>query len=444
MRAPLVWLGTDPPGRYLATATARGVVVWSAGQHRVLLGRHHLAWSPPPGSGGGGGVGGGGGGGGGASGGGGGDDGGGGGIRHCAWSPSGSVLALATADGLVRLLSVDAVALRDGRAGVLDVHTGASAATAASLTADGAAPPRSPLPPVSLTIIADVRVAHAPSGSLSALAPAAAGALAGTSAGGLVCVGWDGVLLWRTHVPELLRRGGGLAALGLPRSALAALAAERSAAAGTAATQPPSTPSSAGGGRPSVAGANGAAVPVPPLQGLWLPVGSGGGGGASPAETADDRAGLQVLGDLLTAAGDDSGGGVAAIAYDRRLGLVGLVLGSGAAFLLRLRAGGRVRPACRGGLWLRAAGGLSIALSPVRLLATVGRTDGDVEHFSLGALGRDWGVPDEARGGGGGGPARRGGPVPAEPTGGHGGRAAQLEQWRWPWRRQWRRVGCRR
>lgn len=396
-RAPLVWLATDPPGRYLATATARGVVVWSAGQHRVLLGRHHLAWSPPPANGSVTGD---------SSGGAGGGVGGGtsgatitptttGGIRHCAWSPSGSVLALATDDGLVRLLSVDAVPLRDGRAGVLDIHAGASAATAASLAADGAAPPRSPLPPVSLTVVADVRVAHAPSGSLSALAPAAAGALAGTSAGGLVCVGWDGVLLWRTHVPELLRRAGGLGLLGLPRGALAALAAERSAA---AATQPP-TPSA--GGRSTVVGANSAAVSVPPLQGLWLPVGSGGGGsGCSPAETADDRAGWEVLGDLLTAAGDDSGGGVAAIAYDRRLGLVGLVLGSGASFLLRLRAGGRVRPSCRGGLWLRSAGGLSIALSPVRLLATVGRVDGDVEHFSLGALGRDWGVPDEGRNGG--------------------------------------------
>lgn len=237
------------------------------------------------------------------------------------------MLALATVGGLVNLLSVDAVPLRDGHAGVLDVMADTAGATATALAADEVATPRTPLPPVLLTVMSDVRVAHAPSGALSALAPAGAGALAGTSEGGLVCVGWDGAVLWRAHVPEVLRRGERLASLGLSRPTLAALLAERSAAAaavggagggegggrhrGVDAGAAGVPPSPAGG--PTVDGLNGVAVPVLPLLGI----------GAAPARVAgdsraavaaatgglDDAAGLQVLTDLLAAAGDDSGGG---------------------------------------------------------------------------------------------------------------------------------------
>lgn len=48
-----------------------------------------------------------------------------------------------------------------------------------------------------------------------------AGVLVGTSAGDLACVAWDGgAVLWRSHLPELLRKGEGLKKLGVLRGGI--------------------------------------------------------------------------------------------------------------------------------------------------------------------------------------------------------------------------------
>lgn len=172
-------IAPDPLDRYVITVSSAGLYVWSARQHRVLVGRFFvsdavLAEEGP--------------------------------FVECVWSPDGRATVAGMENGLVLMFSVRETSVPDGRTSVLDFRS-------SDLSAEGFAAAE-PVLPVVMRRVGETRVSHTP-GKLTAMCACSAGALIGTSTGGLTCVGWDGDVLWRTHVPELLRNNGAMAKMGI-------------------------------------------------------------------------------------------------------------------------------------------------------------------------------------------------------------------------------------
>jgi RIC1 len=197
--------------------------------------------------------------------------------------------------------------------------------------------------------VGEARIAHADA-TVTSMTACAAGALIGTSAGHLVCLSWDLDSLWRVHVPELLRNNNSLGRMGVLRN-YTALAVSADAEVD-------------GKTRESEATAHGVKM-------------NGTAGAVKPPIPAQ-------LVNILAATGDDSAGGVRMIAYNPLLDFCAIVLGSGVALLLGLRDDGARTPSAQNGRWLCHNHAASITLEPRRMLATVGLTDGDVQHYYIG------------------------------------------------------------
>jgi hypothetical protein len=277
----------DPTDVYVLTVSNRALHVWSARPHRALLGLfavgpRAIAKEGP--------------------------------LVGAAWAPDGTSVVAAFRNGLVLLLELlEVPSMRDSTVaddGALSFDIRQSQSQSEVLT------PFETIYPIILRRIAQARVAHSPA-VLTALAPCLVGAIIGTSAGHLTCFSWDAEVLWRVHVPQLLRNDNALIKMGVLC-------------------------------------------------------------GASDANTSGPVA------DVLSAVGEDSSGGVAAIAYDSFLDYCGLVMGSGIALLMSLRDGGIHNPNAVEGRWLRDDGAASITIEPRRMLATVGLVDGDVEQLYIG------------------------------------------------------------
>lgn len=174
----VVTLRRDPTERFLLVVSCHALHIWSAAQHRVLLGRFILADSVVDEE---------------------------GEFVAAAWSPDGLSLIASLSKGLTLVFSIAESPLPDGRAGVTDF--------CAAELARPAHPPR-PLHPLVLRRVAEARVAHAGS-VVTACCAVLVGALIATSAGGLSCLSWDGDILWRVHVPELLRKDNALRKMGV-------------------------------------------------------------------------------------------------------------------------------------------------------------------------------------------------------------------------------------
>ena len=175
---PVVALLPDPSGRYLLAVSRAALHIWSAGQHRVLLGRFvvadHVIDEEGP-------------------------------FVNAAWSPDTLTLIASMSNGLTLIFSVQESPLPDGRHGVTDFRV-------PELTRPEH-PPK-PLHPVALRRVTEARVAHSGS-TVTAACSVLVGALIATSAGGLSCLSWDGDILWRVHVPELLRKDNALVKMGV-------------------------------------------------------------------------------------------------------------------------------------------------------------------------------------------------------------------------------------
>lgn len=175
--APVIALHRDPHARYLLVVSHGALHVWSAGQDRALVGRFVLSARVVSEE---------------------------GPFAAAAWSPDGSRIIAALSRGLTLVFAVSDAPLADGREGILSFRGRELPAS----------PVTRPLHPLALRRVAEARVAHAGS-SVTAACAAVAGAVLATDAGALSCLSWDGDILWRVHVPELLRQGDALAKLGV-------------------------------------------------------------------------------------------------------------------------------------------------------------------------------------------------------------------------------------
>lgn len=174
----VVLLLPDPTGRFLLAVSKTALHVWSAGQHRVLLGRFVISDTVLEEE---------------------------GPFVSAAWAPDALSLIASMKNGLTLVFSVIESPLPDGRQGVTDFRV--------PELARPEHPPR-PLHPVALKRIAESRVAHG-SSFVTVSCSAIVGALIATSGGGLTCLTWDGDILWRVHLPELLRKNDALVKIGV-------------------------------------------------------------------------------------------------------------------------------------------------------------------------------------------------------------------------------------
>eukprot|EP00737_Agarophyton_chilense_P002030 gb/GEZJ01002296.1/.p1 GENE.gb/GEZJ01002296.1/~~gb/GEZJ01002296.1/.p1 ORF type:complete len:1341 (-),score=192.27 gb/GEZJ01002296.1/:5639-9310(-) len=71
-----------------------------------------------------------------------------------------------------------------------------------------------PLHPLHIRREAELRIAHG-STRVTAMTATPAGALVATSSASITCIAWDADMLWRAHVPELLRNNRALAKMGV-------------------------------------------------------------------------------------------------------------------------------------------------------------------------------------------------------------------------------------
>lgn len=77
------------------------------------------------------------------------------------------------------------------------------------------------LHPISIQRVAQLRVAHA-NATVTALVSCPVGALVATSASTITCIAWHGDMLWRTHIPQLLRHNDAISKMGVFINALPA------------------------------------------------------------------------------------------------------------------------------------------------------------------------------------------------------------------------------
>lgn len=188
----------DPFDRHVLTVSSRGLHIWSAGHHRVLQARFVL--SPKildeegP-------------------------------FVDAVWSPDSSIIVASLAKGLTLLFRVAP-------------HEPTSLLSFNLPPQHLIQPP--PLHPLHLTCFAELRVAHTDT-VVSAMASCPAGALIATSSAALTCVAWDADVLWRAHLPELLRHNDAITKMGLVAPG------ETSCEPPVAAIQTETTPDDAGG-----------------------------------------------------------------------------------------------------------------------------------------------------------------------------------------------------
>lgn len=172
---PVRALLPDPTDRFVLAVADNALYIWSAAQHRVLLARFPVAARVLA------------------------DE---GPFVAAAWSLDGRAIVAGLRNGLVLFFSV--AELPGPHHSLLRF---ANDDPAAFVEPD-------PLQPVLLRRLSERRVAHADH-TLSAIVPCPAGALVATSASALACLAWDGDMLWRAHVPELLRHNAALAKMGV-------------------------------------------------------------------------------------------------------------------------------------------------------------------------------------------------------------------------------------
>jgi hypothetical protein len=176
----------DPTDLFVLTVSNRALHVWSARPHRVLLGRFAVgsrarAKEGP--------------------------------FVGAVWAPDGNAVVAAFRNGLVLLLELrESPLTREGRR----EEDGALAFDVQQSQSQADLTPFDTVQPVVLRRIAQARVAHSPA-ILTALTPCLVGAIIGTSAAQLTCFSWDAEVLWRVHVPQLLRNDDAVFKMGVMR-----------------------------------------------------------------------------------------------------------------------------------------------------------------------------------------------------------------------------------
>lgn len=168
---PVHAIHLDSSDRFVLTVSPRALHIWSAGPHRILLAQFVtssivLEEEGP--------------------------------LVDAVWSPNSSMIISAFRSGLVLLFSVSVYDQKS----VLHFNT---------LEPLVATPD---LHPLHLVRITELRVAHG-NASVTALTACPAGALIATSSAALSCVAWDADVLWRAHVPELLRHNNAMTKMGV-------------------------------------------------------------------------------------------------------------------------------------------------------------------------------------------------------------------------------------
>ncbi|PXF46986.1 RAB6A-GEF complex partner protein 1 [Gracilariopsis chorda] len=165
----------DASSKYVLTLTDYGLYLWSAQQHRVLLARFLISSRVLDEE---------------------------GPFVSAVWSPDSTRITAALSNGLVLLFSVRPHASRS----VLHFE----------MTSDHLSEPAA-LYPLQIKRIAELRVAHG-STLVTAITSTPAGALIATSSAILTCIAWDADMLWRAHIPELLRCNNALEKMGVVTS----------------------------------------------------------------------------------------------------------------------------------------------------------------------------------------------------------------------------------
>jgi len=214
-------------------------------------------------------------------------------------SGSGDFAALSSAlrGGMESTGMLDYKVLQTGRAGML----------ASSLT------PPNRIVPVQMKVTCEVKIAHGNDDQLACIALCGDALLVGTTGGVMSAMTWDGEVIWKVHVPELLRTDDALRKLGV---------------------------------------------------------------GAYEEGSQIDV--------LVKGEGQDTGGGIVSLHYSEGLELCGVVLGCGASLLVSIKVSGPGSPSAVDGRWLRSSNSVSIVVQSERMIATVGLSNGDIEHFYVG------------------------------------------------------------
>ena len=161
----------DPSHRFVLNVTSHALFIWSAAHHRILLSTYQLPSSTIA------------------------ED---GPLISAAWSPDSSVIIAALQSGLVLLLKLRQRTDRQ----LLAMQPSDTLVQ----------PPR--VCPLLMSRVSQLRVAHAAT-RVTALVSCPAGALVATTASTLTCIAWDGDMLWRTHIPELLRHNNAIVKMGV-------------------------------------------------------------------------------------------------------------------------------------------------------------------------------------------------------------------------------------
>lgn len=303
---PVHAIHLDPSSRYFLTVSSRALHIWNARQHRVLLARFVVAASVTAVE---------------------------GPLVDAVWSPNSRAIIASFANGLVLLFSL----YQHPDRSLLHFHSMSSPSH--DDAGDDPMVHPSSLFPLRLTRETELRITHGAHRRVTCLTPCPAGALLATSSAALTCISWDFEILWRAHVPELLRHHDALAKMGVMPN------------------DPELTPDDS-------------AILRTILRGTSAKNESNKNDIANSDHYDDDD--------------DDHLGGVVALAYNRDVQFCGVVLGAGPAVLLAMHAAGHGRPSAIDGRWLRCSNAVSIALEPRRMLATVGLANGDVEQYYIG------------------------------------------------------------
>lgn len=303
---PVHAIHLDPSSRYFLTVSARALHIWNARQHRVLLARFVISASVTAEE---------------------------GPLVDAVWSPNSRVIIASFANGLVLLFSLYQHPDRSL------LHFNSMSSPSHDDAGDDPMVHPSSLFPLRLTRETELRITHGAHRRVTCLTPCPAGALLATSSAALTCISWDFEILWRAHVPELLRHHDALAKMGVMPN------------------DPELTTHDSAILRTILRGAR-----------------------ANNDSNKDEKTNIDQYGDN----DDDHLGGVVALAYNRDVQFCGVVLGAGPAVLLAMHAAGHGRPSAIDGRWLRCSNAVSIALEPRRMLATVGLANGDVEQYYIG------------------------------------------------------------
>lgn len=168
---PVHAIHLDPSEQFFLTVSARALHIWSAGPHRVLLARFVASSTVLQEE---------------------------GPFVDAVWSPTSPIIIAAFHNGLLLVFSVSVY-----------THT-----SVLKFNHSESLVPPPELHPLRLVRVTELRVAHG-NASVTAVSSCPAGALIATSSAALICVAWDADILWRAHIPELLRHNGAMAKMGV-------------------------------------------------------------------------------------------------------------------------------------------------------------------------------------------------------------------------------------